>query len=102
MERSDVAGHHGAQFLVLGYRYARDRHLGGIVRDALLAGRSVEVCANGMVLPCIGQYPAAETLLPAEPLLIDLDSPKLRAVIESWGHFSVSGGAAVGKAAPAD
>jgi hypothetical protein len=101
VERGDVAGHHGAEFLISGYRCALDRHVAGMIREALLAGRVVEVCGNGVVLPCIGQVPAAETLLEAEPLLINLHSPERRAVLESWGHFSVSGWALVGNAAPA-
>jgi len=101
IERSDVAGHHGTQFLISGYRCALDRHMAGNVRDALLAGRSVEVCANGVVLPHLGKIPAASALLQAEPLLINLLSSELRAVVESWGHFRVSGWAVLRNAATA-
>jgi len=100
VERSDVAEHHGGQFLVSGFRCALDRDAASAVRSALLTGRSVEVCASSVVLPNLGTVPGASELLEAEPLMISRRSPDARAVIESWGHFTVSGWALVGGAAP--
>ena len=94
VERADVAGQHGEQFMHCGFQCG----ISGGARDALVRtlhpSQPIEVLANNVVLRNLANRPKPAVPLHWEPLGIKAKSPGLKAEIESWGYFTIRGWAA--------